>query len=197
MALDCSSSIRTRHAIQIDRLILVDHQTYILEPPLMKTTRRLWYSGAFIPYSIADNIFAFMGPLPRLVKKPDFLEKILPSYHGWKHMVFSDQPFDFNFLENNVYLPPPLEAPNSSYINWLNRMEKRRKALWKYLGIFDLIQLSRVHLKYNPTMLLSSMCFLESTTNTFHLPCGMLTPTLFDLAVIAALRPTKEAYESS
>lgn len=61
--------------------------------------------------------------------------------------------------------------------------------MWKYLGIFDLIQLSRVHLKYNPTMLLTGTCFWESANNTLHLPCGMLTPTLFYLAAIIGFRP--------
>lgn len=46
-------SSHTRLAAQIDGPILVGHQTYVLEPPLTDTTRRLWYSDAFIPYSIA------------------------------------------------------------------------------------------------------------------------------------------------
>lgn len=100
-----------------------------------------------------------MGPLHRLVKKPSFLEKIFLNYHGWEPVVFSDQPFDFHFLENQVYFHPPLEAPDSACINGLNGVEKRGKALWKYLGIFDLIQLSRVHLKYNSAMLLAATCF--------------------------------------
>lgn len=55
----------------------------------------------------------------------------------------------------------------------------------------------RVHLKYNSAMLLVATCFWESTTNNFHLPCGMLTPTLFDFAAITNLRPTKETYAPS
>lgn len=103
----------------------------------------------------------------------------------------------FVFLENQIYFPPPFEKPNPTYINWLNRVEKRRKALWPKLGIFVRIQLSRVHLKYNIAMLVVATCFWDSTTNTFHLPCGILTPTLFDLASIASLRPTREDYEPS
>lgn len=120
MAPNRYGSSRTRLSAQIDGPILVGHQTYAPELPLTKTTRRLWYSTSFIPYSNTDNIFSFMGPLPRLTKKPDFLEKIFPGYHGWEPVVYSDQPFYFHFLENHVYFHP-LEAPESAYINGLNR----------------------------------------------------------------------------
>lgn len=43
-------------------------------------------------------------------------------------------------------------------------------------------------------MLVASLYFWESTTNTFQLPCGMLTPTLFDVAAIIDLRPTGETF---
>lgn len=38
-------------------------------------------------------------------------------------------------------------------------------------------------------MLVASLYYWESTTNTFQLPCGMLTPTLFDVAAIIGLQP--------
>ncbi|XP_050899026.1 uncharacterized protein LOC127105856 [Lathyrus oleraceus] len=38
-------------------------------------------------------------------------------------------------------------------------------------------------------MLLASLYFWDSTYNTFHLPCGMVTPTLFDAAAIVGLHP--------
>lgn len=47
---------------------------------------------------------------------------------------------------------------------------------------------------YNPNMLTTTICFWESSTNTFHLPHGMITPTLFDIAVITALWPTGETF---
>lgn len=155
------------------------------------------FFDALIPYSISDDTFAFMGPFHGFVRKPSPSVRIFPSYHGWEPLVLSDKLFIFHFLENQVYLPPLLEVPNSKYINWLTRVEKKKKAMWKYSGIFELIQLLRVHLKHNPTMLLVATWFWESTTNTPHLPCGMLTPTLFDLATIVGLRPIREAYKLS
>lgn len=160
----------------------------------MEKILRLWYFDALVPYSISGDTFSFMGPLPRFVKKWNSSDRFFPSYCEWEPVVFNDQPFGFHFLENQVYLTPPLEALGSEYINWLNRLEKKKKALWKYLGIFDFAQLSWVHLKYNPTMLLTTSGFLESTTNNFHLPYGMLTPTLFHLSAIVGLRSIRETY---
>jgi len=39
------------------------------------------------------------------------------------------------------------------------------------------------------------MHFWESSTNTMQLKCGMLTPTLLDVAAITGLPPTGEAYD--
>lgn len=38
-------------------------------------------------------------------------------------------------------------------------------------------------------MLLASLYFWDSTYNIFHLPCGMVTPTLFDAATMVGLLP--------
>ena len=63
------------------------------------------------------------------------------------------------------------------------------------MGIFDLIQLSKVGPGYFQTMLVSSLYFWDSTYHTFHLPCGMMTPTLFDIAAITGLKPMGETYD--
>lgn len=44
-------------------------------------------------------------------------------------------------------------------------------------------------------MLITTMCFWDTSTNTFHLPCGMITLTLFEIVIIVVLRPTREAFE--
>lgn len=74
MAPNCSGSYRTSFSIQIDELILVGNQAYIFEPPLTEIARRLRYYDALVPYSNSGNMFPFTSPLPRLVKKPGFLE---------------------------------------------------------------------------------------------------------------------------
>jgi hypothetical protein len=46
-------------------------------------------------------------------------------------------------------------------------------------------------------MLVAALHFFESSTNTFHFECEMMTPTLFDVAVITGLPPTGDAYDPS
>lgn len=67
----------------------------------------------------------------------------------------------------------------------------------KDLGIFDLIQLSWVGPKYNSHMLIATMCFWDTSTNTFHLPCVMITLTLFDVVIVIGLLPIEEPFEPS
>ena len=113
MAPNFSSSHRTPFAAQIDEPVLVDDWSYILEPPQAKNIWRMWYSGALIPYSISDDTFAFMGPLPGFVKKSSPSYRFFPIYRGWEPVVSNDQPFDFTFLKNQLYFPPQLKAPDS------------------------------------------------------------------------------------
>lgn len=48
---------------------------------------------------------------------------------------------------------------------------------------------------YCQNMLVAALYFWESSTNTFQLPCGMVTPTLFDIVSITGLRPTDDNFE--
>ncbi|XP_050874941.1 uncharacterized protein LOC127078535 [Lathyrus oleraceus] len=63
------------------------------------------------------------------------------------------------------------------------------------MGIFDLLQLSKVGPSYCQSMLVSSLYFWDSTHHTFHLPCGMMTPTLFDISAITGLKHMGETYD--
>jgi acetyl-CoA carboxylase carboxyltransferase component len=44
-------------------------------------------------------------------------------------------------------------------------------------------------------MLIDALHFFESSINTFHFECGMMTPTLFDVAAITGLSPVGDAYD--
>ena len=61
--------------------------------------------------------------------------------------------------------------------------------------MFDLIHMSKFGPEYCQLMLTTSLYFWDSTYNTFHLPYKMLTPTLFDVAIITGLRPTGETFD--
>lgn len=82
-----------------------------------------------------------------------------------------------------------LHPGNKDYLAWLNKVQKKKQTRWEELGIFDEIQLSRIAHRVNLSMLLASIFFWEGSTNMFHLPCGMLTPTLFDVVAITRLSP--------
>lgn len=63
------------------------------------------------------------------------------------------------------------------------------------MGIYDLIMMSKIGLDYSSTLLVSSLYFWDSTHYTFHLPYGMITPTLFDISVITRLKLTGNTYD--
>lgn len=94
-----------------------------------------------------------------------------------------------------VFRTCPLFRDPSGYLGWLEKKEKKKSQVWKEMGIFNLIQLSKVGPSYCQTMLVSSLYFLDSTHYTFHLPCGMMTPTLFDVAGIIGFKLTGETYD--
>lgn len=63
------------------------------------------------------------------------------------------------------------------------------------MKIFELIQLSKVDPAYCQNMLVASLYFWESTTNTFQLSCRIITLRLFDVAAIAGLQQTREVFD--
>lgn len=89
---------------------------------------------------------------------------------------------------------PTFKDP-TDYSNWLTNIEKKKAQAWKDIGIYDLIILSKLDLDYITPMLISSLYFWDNTHYTFHLPCGMVAPTLFDMAVIKGLKPTGYTYD--
>jgi hypothetical protein len=44
-------------------------------------------------------------------------------------------------------------------------------------------------------MLIVVLHFFEGSTNTFQFECGMMTPTLFDVAAIIGLSPVGDTYD--
>lgn len=94
-----------------------------------------------------------------------------------------------------VFRSCPLFKDPKDYLAWLAKVEKKKSQVWKNMGIFDMIQLSKVGHGYSQAMLIVSLYFWDTTHNTFHLPYGMMTPTLFDVAAITGLWPTGETYD--
>lgn len=156
--------------------------------------RNLWYHASLIPYSITGNVHAFMGPLPRRIKKPHMLTNFLPNLPSYEPLVFVDAPFNCNFFKNKVLCSSP-HTKDTYYIKWLDKVQEKKNHFFRDLAIFDLIQLSRVGTTYNSHMLVATICFWDASTNSFHLPCRMITSTLFNIVAIVGLLPTREAFE--
>jgi hypothetical protein len=165
--------------------------------PLMNLERcKIWESQIMFPYSFADQTYAFGGPLPDANCNTAAILSIFPLYKPCSPRVFLDSPFNFNFIKppNKVFRSAPYYG-NEDYIKWLDRVQIGYGDFWKDYGIYELIQLSTVGPKYQQEMLIAALHFFESSTNTFHFECGMMTPTLFDVAAITGLSPIGGTYD--
>ncbi|XLU75465.1 hypothetical protein S245_034518, partial [Arachis hypogaea] len=67
------------------------------------------------------------------------------------------------------------------------RVETDKMTLWKEIGIYDLIQLSKNSYTVNSGLMGGALYFWDETSHTFHTPYGMITPTLLDVAAITGL----------
>jgi hypothetical protein len=168
----------------------------VLEPVMNTERRKVWETQVMFPYSITDRTYAFGGPLPDAKSKTTAIMEIFPVYKPSQPRAFSDSPYDFNFIKppNKVFRSAPYYG-NEDYIAWLDRVQVGYGDFWKDSGIYELIQLSRAGPKYQQEMIIAAMHFFESSTNTFHFECGMMTPTLFDVAAITGLSPVGDAYD--
>jgi hypothetical protein len=168
----------------------------VLEPVMNTERRKIWENQVMFPYTIAGRTCAFGGPLPDAKNKMPAIMKIFPVYEPCQPRAFMNTTHNFSFIKppNKVFRSAPYYG-NEDYIAWLDRVQVGYGDFWKDSGIYELIQLSRVGPKYQQEMIIAAMHFFESSTNTFHFECGMMTPTLFDVAAITGLSPVGDAYD--
>jgi hypothetical protein len=124
-----------------------------------------------IPYVVNKNVYAICEP-----------------------PIFSSETRHLGFLTAKLFRSAPSIPNTKHFIPWLDRMEKDFGEYWKTYGIYDLIQFTRIGPQCQQEMLIAAMHFWEKSTNTFQFPCGMLTPTLLDLAALTGLRPNEETF---
>lgn len=110
-------------------------------------------------------------------------------------LAFEQCMLDLKFVDpfKRIFQSAPT-LNSKEYNTWLDRVQSHQKDQWENLGIFDMIQLSRTDHMYNPCMLVTLIFFWEGSTNTFQLPCRMITPTLFDVETITCLSPLGEVF---
>lgn len=193
---------------------MMGNQQYIPEPKT-EEHRRIYESQVLIPITVSGKNHAFFGPLPNLNIEPRRLRNFFPTYHKRKPIgqakrlraektataeesqPLADETIDLRFMNNGfrVFRVTPSFKDPTDYLNWLNKIEKTKSQTWKDMGIYDLIMLSKVKLDYSSTLLVSSLYFWDITHYTFHLPYGMVTPTLFDIAAITGLKLTGNTYD--
>lgn len=177
-------------------MTLKHHQpNQVPEPTFNTKQQQIWDKQVLIPYSVDKTVHAFGGPKPDPDNRNKFTMEIFPLYKPCSPRAFIHEPYNFSYLKppNNVFRSAP--RLRDQYINWLDRVEHDYKGVWESYGIFDLIQLSRSGLAYQPEMLMAALHFFESSTNTFHFECGMMTPTLLDVAAITGLTPSGAVYD--
>ncbi|KAL5156645.1 hypothetical protein HKD37_15G041574 [Glycine soja] len=156
----------------------------------------IWESEVMIPFAVERTVYAFGGPLPDQESLSSAMNKVFPCYPTCEPRIFDSEPYNFNCLSkpNKLFRSAPSIA-HRDYLPWLDRVEQAYEDFWKTYGIFDLIQFSRSGPEYRPEMLIAAMHFFESSTNTFQFKCGMMTPTLLDVAALTGLRPSGETYD--
>lgn len=151
-------------------------------------------------------------PLADLDVDSSKLREFFPSYHKCKpigqarnlrtEVPTTENPkagdvIDLRFMNNGfrAFRATLTFKDPTDYLDWLKKVEKAKAQDWKNISIYDLIMLSKLDLEYITPMLISSLYFWDSTHYTFHLPCGIATPTLFDMAAIIGLKPTGHTYD--
>ncbi|GAU38048.1 hypothetical protein TSUD_146060 [Trifolium subterraneum] len=70
----------------------------------------------------------------------------------------------------------------------VRQVEAKQGRFWRRHNLFD-FQLSRERPNFYTGMLIAALHFWERSTCTFHFKMGMMTPTLFDIAIIIGLWP--------
>lgn len=175
-----------------------------------------------IPISVSGKTHAILGPLSDTTANPDSLREFFLTYHRYKPLSnrnkpkasdeietaenphldnqstpLIEKPIDLDYMNNEfrVFRSCPLFKDPSDYLGWLKKIENKKAQVWKNMGIFDMIQLSNVGPVCCQSMLVYSLYFWDNIHNNFHFPCGMMTPTLFDIAFITGLKPTGETYD--
>lgn len=159
--------------------------TMVPQPPSNNPSKvETWQRQTLIPFMVTEKLLAFHGTLPDERMQPKKVQKVFPCFTLTVPSTFEkDGIIDLKFMDPEARVFQSIPTPdNKEYIAWLDRVQNKRQAQRKIAGIFDAIQISRHARRVNPCMLLSSLYFWEGSTNTFHLPCGMLTPTLFPVA---------------
>jgi len=181
-----SSSGTAKHdePINFSKEFSIGAPVFIEEPDIKEAEDKIWKSQVII--SCPNSQHALLGPLPIEKETPKGLSTVFPCSEEQLPLVFTKGPYDLSFLKSKFRTEPRI-GENDPYISWLDKLEKKKGQFWKDIGIFDLIQLSRLGPKYHNELIIAALHFWNPSTNSLHLKCGMFTPTgLMPQALLAS-----------
>ena len=159
--------------LQISAPLMIGNQEFVPTPSLKNEQIAIYSSQVLIPFTLASKTLGFMGPVLDIEKLPK-LKKFFLTHHSTKpiasmtNVVIKTKANDEQDVQNNlpqkekelIKIPLNLDfvtevsrpfrsgpsKDDQKYLGWLARVEKVNLTIWKELGIFDLIHLS----KYGP-----------------------------------------------
>ncbi|QHO12431.1 uncharacterized protein DS421_15g506860 [Arachis hypogaea] len=172
-----------------DKPVVKNGKDFAPEPEASKS--KLWESQVLLPLTIDSVDSAFVGPIVSL-KEANEIKSIFFWSPQRKSVAFQDSiPIGY-FDSNNRLFRNPSKTNIGGYHAWLGRVETEKMTLWKEIGIYDLIELSKNFYTVNSGLMGGALYFWDETSHTFHTPYGMIIPTLLDVAAITGLPPLGE-----
>ena len=141
---------------------------YIIEP--MGEGREAYDSQLLIPVRYGGKMYAMSGPLSSCAENPLKNGAFFPTHPRLKPIGCAKKPradaedatpanqqhpqttddinLQFMNKRNQIFRSSPNFS--SEYSEWLNKMERVQASVWKEMGIYDLVMLSKTGLPYCP-----------------------------------------------
>jgi hypothetical protein len=150
MASDASSPSRSPPRRELENF-LVQYQPgncwLADEPDLREESTQVWRSQVLVPSS--TSLCAYLGPLEK--DESEETKALFPHDITDLLLVFArnpNKPYNLHYLETRVFRSAPIIDKVEDYIAYLDRIKAHKGNIWKDLGIFYLIQLSRQGPRY-------------------------------------------------
>ena len=131
----------------------------------------------------ADHDSYILGPL---CMEPPLFSRITESFillNGLNLPITADW-FSISFWPKELRGWP---KPALEYEEWLNKVSTQWKHELKHWGIYDMIIFSKLNFSPNINMFVALISFWNTAINACVLPFGIMSPSLFDVAVMLGL----------
>ena len=151
--------------------------------PMTKERREAYNSHLLIPIRYSKDIYAMSGPLSAYIENPTKNRAFFLTHPRLKPIGCAKKPrndpedatpanqqhaqtkedINLQFMNKGNRIFRSCPSLSSEYSDWLNKMEKVQTPIWKEMGIYDMVMLSKTGLSYCPLMLVSSLYFWDNT----------------------------------